>query len=116
MSCGDSGWRKMRREKPLQFYARRGVGAKATLVVEDRWRRSKRQLRWNRLTPRELEPVAGEWEVGRSCSEFQSFFTDLEWHNRFITGTAAVLGHVESAARPAPLVDLSEQEDCVGIG
>jgi hypothetical protein len=34
MSCGDSGWRKMRREKPLQFYARRGVGAKATMVVE----------------------------------------------------------------------------------
>jgi len=24
----------MRREKPLQFYARGGVGAKATLVVE----------------------------------------------------------------------------------
>jgi hypothetical protein len=32
MSCGDSGWRKMRREKPLQFYAPRGVGAKATLA------------------------------------------------------------------------------------
>src|ERR1700686_978356 len=60
-----------------------------------RRRRSKRQLRWNRFAPRELEPEAGEWQVGRPCSEFQSFFTDLERHNRFFTDTAAVLGHVE---------------------